>query len=185
MAGSGATSAHAAGPAKRAAVSRARTIGNSLVANAIASTPVAGARSTAVADISRAGAGASSAVAHVPITCAWTRAAIPHPARRLLPSHVLPGIGLPVLHGVATRGAAEFIGRASVAVRSSATVLRVMLPVAIAPISAIDAVAAVDAVAVVHEVVIVIDGDVVVAAPAAVVTPSTAPHRPHCNSHSK
>ena len=54
---------------------------------------------------------------------------------RLLPGLVLPRIRLPVLHGVATRGAAEFICRGSVAVRGSAAVLRVMLPVAVAPIA--------------------------------------------------
>ena len=73
----------------------------------------------------------------------------------LLARLILAGVGLARLHGVATGVAAVLVGGTSVAIRSSAAVLRVVLPVAVTSIAAVHAVAAVDAIAVVDEVVVV------------------------------
>src|SRR5208337_1466181 len=98
-AGSGAASAHAAaGSAECVSVRRTRGIPDLLVAHAVA---------------------AATASAH--IACA--PAAIPHPAGGLLPGLVLPCVGLPVGPRVAPCRTTELVGRASVAVRSSAAVL--------------------------------------------------------------
>src|SRR5208337_3738800 len=194
-AGAGAASAHAAaGSSECVSIRRTRGFPDLLVAHAVAaataSAHIACAR-TAVAHVASACTGTSSAVSHVPITRARTGAAIPHPAGGLLPGLVLPCVGLPIGHRVAPCRTTELVGRASVAVRSSAAVLGVVLPIAVAPgrlirwtvatVSVVDVLP----VAVVDEVIVVVDGDVVVAAPSGVVAPTSAPHRSHRDANTE
>jgi hypothetical protein len=174
-----------------AAIGCTRTVRNTLIADAVAASsavsaatvartaPIA-ADAAAVAHTAPIVAHAAAIVAHAAITHA-TRVPVAEVAGLLITAYVLPGVGLTILHRVATSGAAEFVGGTAVPVRSSAAVLRIVLPVAVPSgrlISwAVASVSVVDVlpIAVVYKVIVVIDGDVVVAAPARAAAPAAAP----------
>ena len=166
-----------------------------LVAHAIGARSAASAHiactRTSVGHVASTGTGSSSAVSYVPSARARTRAAIRHvpPSRRLLPRNILASIRLPIGHRVASRRTAVPVGRRPVGIGRSPTVLRIVLPITVAPGRLVGrAVAAIDVIqpiAVVDEVVVMVDVNVVIAAPAAAVAPSATPHRSHCDAHAK
>ncbi len=74
---------------------------------------------------------ARAPVAHVASARTWR--SIPEGTCLLLPAYVLPGVGLAILHRLATSGAAVLARSLPVAVGRASTVLRVVLPVTVAP----------------------------------------------------
>ena len=145
--------AHAAAcPAKSISTGRASSVTNLLIADAIGSgssvrVHVARACATTVPGIMSASAGTVPVIGRVASTGTRAGSAVRHVAvacTRLLARLVLTSIVLARLHGVATRGAAVPVGGASVAIRGSAAVQRVVLPIAVSPIAAIHAVAAIE-----------------------------------------
>jgi hypothetical protein len=111
---------------------------------------------------------------------------------------VLARIGLPIRERVAARRAAEFVGRATVSVRSTASVLRVVLPITSATcrllarsvaVAYVLSVAVTDVlpVGIPDEVIVVVDVDIVVtAAPTVTTAPTTsAPKGSHGDANAE
>ena len=140
MTGASTASAHPRS-AERAAVVAAGVVWDLPIADSVpattkASASIASTRTATVAQVTIARATAiadTPAVAHSAAITHTARVPITEVAGLLLPADVLPGVGLTILHRIASSRASIFIGELPVRIRRSSAVGWVVLPIAIAP----------------------------------------------------